>query len=55
MAERDAVEAGHAWMRGDLPSAEYFAMARRGAWTPTVRVRAGAWERITMWWRGRHA
>lgn len=55
MAERDAVEAGRAWMRGDLPSAEYFAMARRGAWTPTVRKRAGVRERLTMWWRQRRA
>lgn len=29
MAERDMTGAGRAWMRGELPSADYFAMARR--------------------------
>jgi hypothetical protein len=30
MDERDMTGAGRAWMRGELPSADYFAMARRG-------------------------
>lgn len=51
MADRDMTEAGRAWMRGELPSADYFAMARRSAWTPTMRKRAGVWERLAMWWR----
>lgn len=55
MPDRDLTEPGRAWMRGDLPSAEYFAMARRGAWTPTVRGRTGVWEWLAMWWRGRRA
>lgn len=55
MAEPDPTAPGRAWMRGDLPSGEYFAMARQGVWTPTVRKRAGVWERIAMWWRGRRA
>jgi hypothetical protein len=40
MAERDMTEAGRAWMRGELPYAEYFAMARRSVCGP------GLWERL---------
>lgn len=47
MVERDMTEAGRAWMRGELPSAEYFAMARRSVRrdvAPGRRLRAGlAW------------
>lgn len=40
MPERDMTEAGRAWMRGELPAAEYFAMARRDV-APGRRLRAG--------------
>lgn len=55
MSDHDLTEPGRAWMRGDLPADDYFAMARQGAWTPMVRGRAGVWARITMWWRRRRA
>lgn len=53
MAERDMTEAGRAWMRGELPSADYFAMARRQA-RPEVRrsARPQAWW-VRLWRRWR--
>jgi hypothetical protein len=44
MTDRDMTEAGRAWVRGELPSAGYFAMARRSVWRDVVpgrRLRAG--------------
>ncbi|MCX4232065.1 hypothetical protein [Streptomyces ortus] len=43
----DSQEAGRAWMRGELSSEEYFAMARRQA----VRGR----RLPALWWRIRQA
>lgn len=34
-----AVEAGRAWMRGDLPDREYFALVHREAYGPPWRER----------------
>lgn len=39
MAKRDMTEAGRAWMRGELPAAAYFTMARQDA-VPGRRLRA---------------
>jgi len=49
MAERDddPQEPGRAWMRGDLPSDEYFAMARRGNRHPARRP--SIWRRLLQW------
>lgn len=44
MADRDLAEAGRAWMRGELPAAAYFTMARQSVWrdvAPGRRLRAG--------------
>lgn len=35
--------AGRAWIHGDLPAAEYFAMARRRAFGPAWLVRLRGW------------
>jgi len=44
------VEAGRKWMRGELDSETYFAMARREArrhvWRSERRARAGWWARL---------
>lgn len=44
----DPQEAGRAWMRGDLPSEDYFAMVRRGNRHRPAR-RPGIWQRIARW------
>lgn len=40
----DPQEAGRAWMRGDLSSDEYFAMARRGNRYPARQP--SIWQRL---------
>lgn len=44
----DPREPGRAWMRGDLPSAEYFALVRRGNRGYPAR-RPGIWQRLRRW------
>lgn len=48
MAERDMAEAGRAWMRGELSSADYFAMARRSV-RPERELAPGWWRRLWRW------
>jgi hypothetical protein len=46
---RDLTEPGRAWMRGELSSAEYFAMVRREARRDVVAP--VWWRRMLGWWR----
>jgi len=54
VADDDMTAAGRAWMRGELPSEEYFALVRREArrearrhvWRSRRRARAGWWARL---------
>lgn len=50
MADR-MTEAGRAWMRGELSSADYFAMVRRQARRDVMVPRW--WRRVRGWWTTR--
>jgi hypothetical protein len=45
--DRDPQEPGRAWMRGELSSRDYFAMARREA--ARDRHQPATWSRLTQW------
>ena len=45
--DRDPQEPGQAWMRGELPRRDYFALVRRG--NANSRRQAGVWARLTQW------
>jgi hypothetical protein len=47
--ERDMTAAGRAWMRGELSSAEYFGMVRRGVRRDVVAPYW--WRRVVGWWK----
>jgi hypothetical protein len=51
MSDRDMTEAGRAWMRGELPSADYFAMARRSV-RPDVALGRRLWAGLAWVLRG---